>query len=164
MDEFKKPVGILTAANTAGLLFASFYFNKQLNNHKVKIEEIEENLSSVITKLKESQSHANFLNEYGKALAKLDKVLAECKEKVDGHEGDFDSLDGKLESIIDCLQENGLEVQTKRSKKKKSKKTPKRRPKKISDDEESDDEDDEDDEDDIMRQVNAVKNARGRRR
>ena len=157
MEELKKPVGMLSVANSFGLIAVGVYLNNQINAQKTKTEEIEDNLSSVITKLKETQNQTAFINNIGEALKKLDKVITDNKGTITELEEKNESIEEKIESIIEVMSDNGLEVYVGK-KKKKSKKSKKKRVV------ESEDEDtDDDSEDDIDRQIEALRKKKNKR-
>ena len=159
MEELKKPVGMLSVANSFGLIAVGVYLNNQINAQKLKTEEIEENLSSVITKLKETQNQTAFINSVGEALKKLDKVISDNKNSIVELEEKYEGVDEKLEAIIESMNDNGLEVNIGRKKKKSTKKKSKKRMVES----ENEESEEEDSEEDIDRQIEALRKKKGKR-
>jgi hypothetical protein len=181
MDSLKKPEMLLSLSNTVAIIGSVIYFYKQISSLNAEVEKLTEMLKTSVKRLTAVQEKMLTPEQVKEALTpfgqKVDEAHKTSQMVSQTCIDDLEYLENALDSLIDSLKEQGVEISLPRKKKagkrggKKSKKTSRKSKGKhrkkdyseSSDSESSDSESEEDEEDVASHIANIRKNKRRHR-
>jgi hypothetical protein len=121
MDSIKKPEMLLSLSNTVAIIGSVIYFYKQISSLNAEVEKLTEMLKTSVKKLTALQEKTLTPEQVKEALVpfgqKVEQVHQTSSLVSETCMADLEYLEEALESLIDSLKEQGVEVSLPRKKK-----------------------------------------------